>query len=861
MKKKAWLRFLSVLLAMIFMCSALTACGEEEKTERVEKEEFEEDDEEDDDDEDEGDDGEDDNFVMGNRVATSFPERDYNKGVMMLYMVGSNLETDYGMASMDLGEIVESGFDTDLMDVYVCTGGAKEWWVDEISDDQITVYKLTTKDINEVKVLEETSMAKASTLTDFIDTVYEDTDADCYSLVLWNHGAGAVVGFGADENNNFDCMSTPDMIKAVTDSELIKNGDYFEWMGFDACLMGMMEVADAFSPYVHYMIASEETEPGFGWDYHFLSNVDSAEDLYGEQVSKYIIDKYADFYDSGVYQTDYVLACYDLTKSANMVNSFEQFIAATQQDLSAGNYSEIAQKRDYTKSFGKVGGVSLYDCVDLYNFAQNFSNTHHEEASTLMNSIDDMVVYMSTNMGRTNGVSFYFPYSNKEYAQEWIDIYETMNFSEGYVYFLREFTGILNGDELTQWQDVQSTVAEQSDVEPGEYCIKLDDEQMKNYARATFTIWERDPEKHDRYMCWFRSTNTVLSPDGTLSADFDNRILYFVNGDGDEIPLPAFETERDEESIYFNAKIVLEKGEGLDFNLQIYNMTLKTDTDYSNPTIVSIKPDSDYSSTNMFVDNVDAELEEGDTILIWPTARRVVFNSDGTAKPVEEWDTTDITGYEFDLVDGYSLEIREQEEPGEYFCLFTIYDTQNNTYNTSPFVGDAQLTEGAYLMNGNSSIATPDHIFVESNNTITMFDYYDNQVIVMNIPSGWEVNSFDSSTYVGLEPDEGTYSLYISSDGMFETYTQYLYDQTMPDEEYYPNYEMTYEEKTIKGYTVYIVTESYDSSFSDSRITNVSVALPYLDMYGDQKYVTIECAEFDSYTTKQIEDILKELLK
>ena len=38
-------------------------------------------------------------------------------------------------------------------------------------------------------------------------------------------------------------------------------------IGFDACLMGQIEVFGSLYPYSNYMIASEEVIPGYGWSY------------------------------------------------------------------------------------------------------------------------------------------------------------------------------------------------------------------------------------------------------------------------------------------------------------------------------------------------------------------------------------------------------------------------------------------------------------------------------------------------------------------------------------------------------------------------------------------------------------------
>lgn len=51
--------------------------------------------------------------------------------------------------------------------------------------------------------------------------------------------------------------------------------------------MSSLEVASVLAPYTNYMIASQETEPGWGWNYAFLS-VLSDETIPGDEMGDYI---------------------------------------------------------------------------------------------------------------------------------------------------------------------------------------------------------------------------------------------------------------------------------------------------------------------------------------------------------------------------------------------------------------------------------------------------------------------------------------------------------------------------------------------------------------------------------------------
>jgi Clostripain family. len=61
----------------------------------------------------------------------------------------------------------------------------------------------------------------------------------------------------------------------------------FDFIGFDACMMGNVEVANVLAPYSYYMYGSEEMEPGSGWDYKAIgSYLASNPDADGAELGK-----------------------------------------------------------------------------------------------------------------------------------------------------------------------------------------------------------------------------------------------------------------------------------------------------------------------------------------------------------------------------------------------------------------------------------------------------------------------------------------------------------------------------------------------------------------------------------------------
>jgi hypothetical protein len=61
----------------------------------------------------------------------------------------------------------------------------------------------------------------------------------------------------------------------------------FDIIGFDACLMGSLEVLSMTAPYADYAVLSQETEPSMGWAYTaFLKKLTSNPKIDPAELSK-----------------------------------------------------------------------------------------------------------------------------------------------------------------------------------------------------------------------------------------------------------------------------------------------------------------------------------------------------------------------------------------------------------------------------------------------------------------------------------------------------------------------------------------------------------------------------------------------
>ena len=213
--------------------------------------------------------------------------------VVLIYMVGSNLESQNSLGTQDLHEIgdaIAAEKEDTGVKILLETGGCKKWDDDyEISPDKIQRFEVGAHKLKLLDELELSNMSKPETLADFMNWGINAYPAAHYDLILWNHGGGSILGFGADEQFSGYMMRLQQLKKAF---EAI--GRHFDFIGFDACLMGTMETAYMLAPFADYLIASEEMEPGNGWYYtNWVKLLLEDPDISPEKLGRKIVDDFA----------------------------------------------------------------------------------------------------------------------------------------------------------------------------------------------------------------------------------------------------------------------------------------------------------------------------------------------------------------------------------------------------------------------------------------------------------------------------------------------------------------------------------------------------------------------------------------
>ena len=211
------------------------------------------------------------------------------------YLCGSDLETDAGLATTDLYEMMEVTLPDNVF-VVIEAGGSETWHNEFVDENYINRFLYSGNDLYKLETLPSRNMGDKKSFEDFLRFCTEEFPADHQAVILWNHGGGSVAGVIFDELYGNESLSLHDMRYAFDAVfQLSEKNPPIELIGFDACLMATVDTAYMFRDIAKYMVASQETEPGCGWNYTgFLQALADNPGLNGAMLGKIICDTYAE---------------------------------------------------------------------------------------------------------------------------------------------------------------------------------------------------------------------------------------------------------------------------------------------------------------------------------------------------------------------------------------------------------------------------------------------------------------------------------------------------------------------------------------------------------------------------------------
>ena len=288
---------------------------------------------------------------------------------------------------------------------------------------------MTPTAANAISDLGECNMGDPNTLDAFVTWAMTEFPADNYALILWNHGdgwksinnwvpwaddikdakdTGFTRGICVDITNN-DYLSLQETEQALT-------GKYVQLLGYDACLMHMVEVVYQVMANAGVSVGSEELEPGDGWPYDtILTDLTVTPTMNEDALGTVIVDRYMDSYG---YTGSETQSAVDNLELPNLVAAVDNLAQALINEINAGHVADVQQARNAAEE------IYYTYYIDLYHFAEmvdTYVPGAAAEAQAVMNEVG-VAVYgeaHGTSVPNDHGLSIYFPEAEWAYLSSY----------------------------------------------------------------------------------------------------------------------------------------------------------------------------------------------------------------------------------------------------------------------------------------------------------------------------------------------------------------------------------------------------------------------------------------------------------
>jgi hypothetical protein len=391
----------------------------------------------------------------------------------MVYMdADCNLEAS---TLPDLEEMLAAGSTPQVRVVVLADRAASADEEDGFSDRSVanlpnwTTAKLLSVESGRLRELAdwgEVNMADGATLARFVSTVQRDFPARRYALVVGDHGA-AWPGIVADDSSpkNGDLLTMDEMRGAL---EPVLAGRPLDVLGFDACLMANYETALSIASVARTLVASEELEPGYGWQYTTtLRALAKTPTMSGADLGRVIADGYlASFVkssdenvrDAGLGVTLSVTALDRLAALETAVNRLADALA---KDLARGgreSWLKMAEARSQSEEYGTLGdpdapASALHDLRDFaHQVGEHLSDAAvRVAAADVARAVDAAVVHRVRGGARpsANGLSIFLPPDGEDLGQVQTVAYADVAAARRgrWLPFVKAYAGTADADE------------------------------------------------------------------------------------------------------------------------------------------------------------------------------------------------------------------------------------------------------------------------------------------------------------------------------------------------------------------------------------------------------------------------------
>ncbi len=257
-----------------------------------------------------------------------------------------------------------------------------------------------------------------------------DRSIDFLELILKldnNQGLPMLRGICWDDSTGHYLTNQKLSYALATIKDEIMHGQKFDIIGFDACLMSMLEVANLVKDYAHILVASQEVELGTGWNYQNILTPFLHDTIDPITFAKHIVNMYEKTY--GPHTNDYTLSAIDLDNVYDLENNINTISNLLVACLKISKNNSVKRVISLSRNRRLCTHFDTPQYIDLHHFYRNlqtnlksFIFTNEQEGNRLKQTlhvkleegkaiIEKLVIanVVGRNLSQAKGISIYFP--------------------------------------------------------------------------------------------------------------------------------------------------------------------------------------------------------------------------------------------------------------------------------------------------------------------------------------------------------------------------------------------------------------------------------------------------------------------
>jgi len=409
------------------------------------------------------------------------PDAEPGTVTIMVYMNGSTLETEAGVASVDISEMIKAGYSDDV-NVVIQTMGTK-YWSEKlgIASDRSQTYVIGEDGLELVRDdMGQLDCTKADTLYEFIQYCSKAYPASRNILILWDHGGGPAYGFGWDEfQADYENLSVDEMKKALRNCDV-----HFDFIGMDCCIMSCLEITYALRDYCDYMILSEDFESSLGWYYTgWMEALYDNPSISTYDLGKILIDDMIKKNENDRFNGDRsILALVDESNMDKLWDIWVDFAYENEKALLSTNFSQqmeetgkgiglSARRAQYHSRLSDLYDL-FFDDSEIWDVLENISSDDvymsdycitdlmglahfidSDKSEKLIKAVDKSLLYVGAtkdNLSLT-GISVTLPYNDPDLYYELAYVLDRSGYDEDYIEWLKKFCDTDDDRESFDW--------------------------------------------------------------------------------------------------------------------------------------------------------------------------------------------------------------------------------------------------------------------------------------------------------------------------------------------------------------------------------------------------------------------------